>query len=1389
MGYMKYNILPLVMSTLILPALAVPAQEAAKINISARETPVPKAVVDVLLAINTYHLNEISQSSEKLREQTVSQIHTLIQNSDLSDYVEFRIVGVHLYSVPDATLKKIGMVDSLREQYRADIVLDLGVLNSYQTNGQAYTSGMFGEFVYGNNPTPQEDAYLAEVDMVQSNSPDNNHIHVAAHELAHLLGGGHCATQYTQPWRGLYPFAAGAVDKQQGAVTILTYENSREHLCRKKETFKNLCVLSSPLPYEKDGIRYHIGDAQTDNRRCFLMTLPMVAGYREGSPTAVLNDTPQHAMELPPLYPLSYYMARFMECSNAAADIQLLACAEHAPQLFCGNKFTRIWGSTAHATHDATPGTAPNVWYRFTAPYTATYTAGFKPACGPGHSCRIYRKNGQEAIEIGTTPVAEAPHIDGGFSFRATQGEELYVEISALQESGIFNFFLAADSPVRPLPEFTDTYQVMQWEKEYSMSALLYAVLNPDPTDLKKLLQLSREYKQASSIPYLSVAAVLGHTEHCRQLLNGLDITDKNKQACRALLMATLAGQKETSALLKEAGATLNWEKPKEAANLIEPVCEHHCYRSLMRGVEAGIAVNLNMWDDYTIKRVSKSSKKNTQEERAHYMLHYAAEYGHTEAVRYLLNNGATVDTRSPHGGTALELAAYGGHTECVKLLLEAGANPDAVAQGATTSPLSQAASQGHADCVQLLLAAGAKADAAHHEEKTPLMLAMEINHTACIELLLPATTDLMAATRKGYTHLMAAACMETPDTLRLLLEKGADVNARSLDGNTALLKAAQYNRVGNIRLLLEHGADVNAQDTDGLTPLLLATQHGNTESTKLLLEHGADATLADKNKCTPLMQAARNGNSACLQLLLEHGAKDSYTRRQRTTALMAAATKGSADCVRLLLAAGSKVNARDDARMSPLCFAARQGHTECLQLLLEAGAKVVIRNQEGLSPLMLAVLNGHTDCARMLIQHGAAVNDASDNAESVLMQAAKRGHADCVKLLLEHGASVSATTPDGHTALSMAVYGGHADCVKTLLEAGAGTTPNLKTEASLLHLAVEEGDVTCIQLLCEAGAPVNLTDNDGYTPLMMALNADDEENIRAIIKQLLKHGADVHMKAVTDQTTAIHHAACYNTPATLELLLQAGANLHYRSANGETLLHLAAGHGNIQNIEFLLQRGADIHATDNRGFTPLHTAAAEGNALTVFRLISEGANLRALTAQGSNLYQCATASNDVQLLKYLAAKGLDPHHLNQEHLSALHVAIKNHAFLAVEHLLELGLDPNARTTDGRTPLMFASYIRSYDIELLLKHGADIHARDDKGQTALHYAALAEEAYLYKDLVKHGADPEAKDNNGKTPYMIAKEAKQKRDDAEYEKQPNADPVGDIVRSRIKIFEL
>jgi ankyrin repeat protein len=73
--------------------------------------------------------------------------------------------------------------------------------------------------------------------------------------------------------------------------------------------------------------------------------------------------------------------------------------------------------------------------------------------------------------------------------------------------------------------------------------------------------------------------------------------------------------------------------------------------------------------------------------------------------------------------------------------------------------------------------------------------------------------------------------------------------------------------------------------------------------------------------------------------------------------------------------------------------------------------------------------------------------------------------------------------------------------------------------------------------------------------------------------------------------------------------LLDRGAPVDTRSAEGATPLMNAVQARNASYVELLLARGADPNAQDLRGFTALHRAAEMGETAIVRALVASGAD------------------------------------------------------------------------------------------------------------------------------------------------------------------------------------
>ncbi len=414
------------------------------------------------------------------------------------------------------------------------------------------------------------------------------------------------------------------------------------------------------------------------------------------------------------------------------------------------------------------------------------------------------------------------------------------------------------------------------------------------------------------------------------------------------------------------------------------------------------------------------------------------------EAVEALLGASADVNAPAADGATALHWAAYHDALPLADLLLHAGGDVDAANDYGVT-PLSLACDNGSAGMVERLLEAGAAPDAARSTGETPLMTCARTGSTDAVRALLDAGADPSTAeTWQGQTALMWAAAEGHTVIVRALVEKGADVHARTAGGFTALLIAAREDEPELARLLLDAGADVNAMAPGGATPLLVAAVRGHTRLAMLLLEQGADPNAGEAGY-TPLHWAAGSWHSE-----LTGSLRGIETARDEEWRSLNGVRDGKLELVEALLANGADPDVRLVDHPPQFGFASQRFRVSI------AGA----------TPFLLAAMDANVAVMDALVAAGADTRLATDEGTTPLMVAAGLGRVP---------AETRVTEADT------------LDAVQFVLDLGAEVNAINFVGRSALHGAAHIRSDPAVQLLVDHGATVDVADQRGITPLMIA--------------------------------------------------------------------------------------------------------------------------------------------------------------------------------------------------------------------------------------------------------------------------------------------------------------
>lgn len=223
-----------------------------------------------------------------------------------------------------------------------------------------------------------------------------------------------------------------------------------------------------------------------------------------------------------------------------------------------------------------------------------------------------------------------------------------------------------------------------------------------------------------------------------------------------------------------------------------------------------------------------------------------AAQYGHADCVRLLLEYGADVNAMDMEQDTPLSIAAAGGHSECVALLLAAGAEVnDSFING---SPLIQAARQGDAESVRLLLEAGANVNDRSSYNSSALSEAVYAGAADCAHLLVQAGAGLTGPDEFGHDEMTRAVEGGNEKCIQLILNIGGDPYYLSKQKEITFLSDVEDDEVERVKEHIQQGVDVNFRNRHGRTALFLALQFATPNNClPLLLEAGIDDSIKDE--------------------------------------------------------------------------------------------------------------------------------------------------------------------------------------------------------------------------------------------------------------------------------------------------------------------------------------------------------------------------------------------------------------------------------------------------------------------------------------------------------------------------------------------------------------
>jgi len=259
---------------------------------------------------------------------------------------------------------------------------------------------------------------------------------------------------------------------------------------------------------------------------------------------------------------------------------------------------------------------------------------------------------------------------------------------------------------------------------------------------------------------------------------------------------------------------------------------------------------------------------------------------------------------------------------------------------------------------------------------------------------------------------------------------------------------------------------------------------------------------------------------------------------------------------------------------------------------------------------------------------------------------------------------------------------------------------------------ASESGNVVFVDLLLQRGVSPH---NENTKALLSAVRNRHKDVVHRLLKGTNDTGTTQGFLV-----RALHSAIGWDN-AIIKLLLKHGADPNGRGEDDRTALHVAVLAGDATAVEELLRHGAQVDRQDKNGAYPLLMAIRLGH-LGILKLFIPNTSQAMI---GRLLSQAVAAGHKaiIDLLLANRAPSKDEMDVTNDQILPLITAAENGREDIIKTLLEGGANPNALTSDQSNSPVFAA-IKAGNNQIISaildpRYNADVNLKVSTGHTAL----------------------------------------------------------------------
>eukprot|EP00397_Hematodinium_sp_SG-2012_P000624 GEMP01000625.1.p1 GENE.GEMP01000625.1~~GEMP01000625.1.p1 ORF type:complete len:1823 (+),score=417.36 GEMP01000625.1:100-5568(+) len=736
----------------------------------------------------------------------------------------------------------------------------------------------------------------------------------------------------------------------------------------------------------------------------------------------------------------------------------------------------------------------------------------------------------------------------------------------------------------------------------------------------------------------------------------------------------------------------------------------------------------------------------NDRDKMGETALFYCARTNHPATAKILVRYKADLEVKGSKNTTALmeavmSISSLNGKStnpSMVKFLLEQKANVDMPA-GSVTSPLMQAVKR---VCFDL--------DNRTVPHNPPVAL---LKDYSVIKALLAAAADPNWRNSSGETALFIAVRAKHVDLVReLIVNHNADGLVRSNAGQSLICLCEFDTPMGDLLSECQAGGkvvkkrrragvlaeDIPLWDPISPTPSPAKPASGATGKRRIM---DLEASAADENDDDPIKEVkqekmqptafkvVQSGTLGEIMHLFEVGNEDHDQMNSLGENVVHAAAKRKSGalevCKYLVEKLGTFAMFCDhDFSRTPLFHAVTYGNDDCIEFLVQKNCDPNSVDAKNMHIMIHAVKAGSVKACQILHSLGATLDLKTDGEANLAHLAAENGFDEILEFLLENKVPASEQNARGFTPLHLAK---NRYTAQTLLNHGVQLLELDKEGVAPVFSHIRFDHVDTVRFLLEQKCGPEMTDKDGKTPLVVAIEEDRPEVVRVLIDDFKisltttdKEGRTPDALAVSLGRTMIYDALKTESLWRLQIAAkQEGNDLQLRSSVG--------GSSPLQQIKTWIVK---YECNPKRLWTPgkmdtlLFLAASRPTAdvLEVVKYLIDECGLEAgfVDLQGETaLFTAVTVNKESNfaVAQLLLERKCDPHQASIKGLTALFEAVASNNMRCVDLLLEHKVDVNHRNV-ARENVLFGARTPEM-LERLLAAGADATLVNVKGRSCI----------------------------------------------------------------------